>query len=404
MQLQASLLKPLAVLAALAGMASAQSAAQSASDRGMDHFYNLEYDQAAASFRSAIAAVPGEPDAYNHLAQTILYRAMFRSGLMESSVVTGDDVLRSVFRLPKLEMSAAEEAEFNRAVSTAMSLSQARLRISPNDTSALFALGAAHGLRANYSVLVKKAWLDALRDGNAARQIHNRVAQLDPSNVDARMMQGINDYVVATLPAGFRFLASIVGIRGDRQRGLDTLAEVAARGRRNRDDARILLATLYRHEKMARQSARLIEQLEADYPRNYLFAFARVFTVLDAGDTAAAWSALRRVEDLAAAPAPGFASVHPAQLLYARGFIQMRTGDLGAASATLAQAAANAGSEDRLTRVRSLVRLGQIHDLRGERNLARQAYLSVVASAPGTRCSRESREYLSHPYRPGESD
>ncbi len=404
MQRHASSLTVLAALAAFSGLSPALAAAESASARGLDHFYNLEYDEAANSFRAAIAADPQGLEAYNHLAQTILYRAMFRSGLLESALITGDDVLTSVFRLPKLALGVEEEREFNASISTAMRLAKARLERAPGDTAALFALGSAHGLRANYSVFVRKAWLDALRDGNAARQLHNRAAQLEPANVDARMMQAINDYVVATLPAGFRFLAAIVGIRGDRQRGLDTLAEVAAHGRRNREDARILLATIYRHEKMARQSARLVDQLQADYPRNYLFGFARIFTVLDAGDSAAAWSALREVEELSAAAAPGYAHIHPAKLLYARGFIQMRSGDLGAASATLARAASVSGPEERLTRVRSLVRLGQIHDLRGERDLAREAYRTVVAAAPGTRCSRESREYLSHPYRAGESD
>jgi tetratricopeptide (TPR) repeat protein len=258
----------------------------------------------------------------------------------------------------------------------------------------MYALGAAHGLRASHAMLVRKAWLDALRGSNEARGLHNRVARLDPSNVDARMMQGVNDYVVATLPRGVRWLASIIGVKGDKQKGLAALAEVAARGRRNREDARILLATVYRHEKMGHEAVRMIERLESDYPRNTLFGLARVYTLLDAGERAGAWRALGEMEGRVAA----------AKMLYARGYLEMRGGELAAAASTLERAAVAAGREDRLTRMRSLVRLGQIHDLRGERELAKQSYRSVVEAAPGTRCGNESREYLARPYHGGETD
>lgn len=389
---------------ALAAALGRAAAGEGETARGLNHFYNLEYDQAAARFRAAIGADAGNLDARNQLAQTILYRAMYRTGLMEGAVLMGDDVLLSLFRLPKLALSADEEREFQQATGAVMSQAGARLKSAPQDAAAMYALGAAHGLRASHAMLVRKAWLDALRDSNAARELHNQVARLDPANVDARMMQGVNDYVVATLPRGVRWLAAVVGVRGDRQKGLATLAEVAARGRRNREDARILLATIYRHERMGRESARLVEQLEADYPRNALFALARVYTLLEAGDAGGAWSALRGVEERVAAARPGYAGLNAAKLLYARGYLEMRGGDLAAAAATLERAAAAAGGEDRLTRARSLVRLGQIHDLRGERDLAKESYRAVVAAAPGTRCGNESREYLARPYHGGETD
>jgi hypothetical protein len=52
--------------------------------RGFEHFYNLEYDQAVAEFSRAVAEHPNLPSVHNHLAQAILYRAMFRAGALES--------------------------------------------------------------------------------------------------------------------------------------------------------------------------------------------------------------------------------------------------------------------------------------------------------------------------------
>ena len=56
---------------------------------GFDHFYNLEYDQAIADFETAIARNPASPDLHNHLAQTIVFREMYRNGALESELVSG---------------------------------------------------------------------------------------------------------------------------------------------------------------------------------------------------------------------------------------------------------------------------------------------------------------------------
>src|ERR1700730_16310987 len=83
----------LALLLALSrGEALAQSAdpgADRAAELGFKHFYNLEYPEALAAFRAEVDRNPNSPDAYNHVAQTVLYREMFRSGALESELVTG---------------------------------------------------------------------------------------------------------------------------------------------------------------------------------------------------------------------------------------------------------------------------------------------------------------------------
>src|SRR5260370_19736744 len=58
---------------------------------GHDHFYNLEYDEAIADFNAGVAQHSDDPNAWNHLAHAILYRAMFRSGALESELVTGSN-------------------------------------------------------------------------------------------------------------------------------------------------------------------------------------------------------------------------------------------------------------------------------------------------------------------------
>ena len=112
--------------------------------KGFDHFYNLEYAEALAEFRALASKEPDSPDVYNHIAQTVLFREMFRSGALESQLVT----LNNPFlRREKMNVSADDEKQFNQAIDRSMELSAARLKTDPNDARAHYALGVSYGDR-----------------------------------------------------------------------------------------------------------------------------------------------------------------------------------------------------------------------------------------------------------------
>src|SRR5436853_1420288 len=129
------------LLASLALPAAAQT---DLVQEGFTHFYNLEYDQALAAFEKAIQRDPASPDLHNHLAQTLVFREMFRDGALESELVSGAN---SFLRRPKLNPTPATEKRFLDEVSEAMALANARLKMNPDDTEAAYALGIAYGLR-----------------------------------------------------------------------------------------------------------------------------------------------------------------------------------------------------------------------------------------------------------------
>ncbi len=252
--------------------------------KGFDSFYNLDYGGAIAEFKKDIAAAPDDPENYNHLAMAILYREMFRFGALESELVSGTNPF---LRRSKMNPSREDQQEFEAAISRSMSLAQARLNSSPRDVRALYALGVAYGFRANYNFLVRKGYMDALRDATTARKLHNKVTELNPSNVDARVMQGVHDYVVGSLPWHIKVLGFLAGFRGDKEEGIRTLEYVAAHGNLNRVDAEVLLCAIYRRESRPRKAVPLLESLISRFPRNYLFRFETAQTVRRLGGQAA---------------------------------------------------------------------------------------------------------------------
>jgi len=364
--------------------------------KGFDHFYNLEYDEAIAAFRQYIAKHPDEPRGYNHLAQAILYREMYRTGALETELVSGSNPF---LRRPKMNPSPEDQKEFDDAIRRSMELSQARLKENPRDTQALYALGVAHGLRANYNFLVRKAWMDALRDATQARKLHNRVTELDPNFTDARLVQGVHEYVVGSLPWHWRTLGFLIGFRGNKQQGIRILQEVAEKGDVNKLDAKVLLCAIYRRERKPELAIPLIQELMAAFPRNYLLYFELAQMYSDAGDKDKALETLARLEHLRNSGAPGFARVPMEKIYFARGNIQFWYRDLDQALENIRKAAARADHLDLNTGVLALMRLGQIYDLKGRRQEAIQAYRRAIAYAPESDAAKESRRYLTTPYR-----
>jgi tetratricopeptide (TPR) repeat protein len=233
---------------------------------GFEHFYNLEYDQAYAAFSELAAHDPSSANAYNHLAQTVLYKEMYRAGMLSSDFVGGTKFVHQ----PKLKLTDAEDKEFHDAIDRAMTLCQARLAANADDTAALYSIGVSYGLRANYSFVVKKAWTEALRDATAARKAHHRATELDPSLIDAKLTQGVNDYVIGSLPLRWKMLGFLGGFRGDKERGIRTLKEVGEQGQLNRVDAMVLLSALYLREKRPEEAIPVLTDLTENFPRNPL--------------------------------------------------------------------------------------------------------------------------------------
>jgi tetratricopeptide (TPR) repeat protein len=281
---------------------------------GFTEFYNLDYDQALVVFRAAAQSQP-TADAYNHVAQTVIFRAMFRANALDTEMVANS---QSFLHMAKVPMESADDAEFNDAIRHAMSIAQARLDTHPEDTEALYALGVSHGLMGNYRLVVEKKYRDALREVTAARKLHNRATELDPEFVDARLTQGLNDYIVGSLPLGWRMLGFLGGFHGDRARGIQTLELVADRGVWNQIDAKVMLSAIYRREKKPEQSVVVLNDLIPRLPRNYLLRLELAEMYADMGQRSRALEIVAEVERMKAEQAPGYDRVPDEKIRAAR--------------------------------------------------------------------------------------
>ena len=367
-------------------------------EEGDDDFYNLDYDHALAAYEKAEAASPDNPQFHNYVAQTVLYREMFRDGALESELVTGNN---SFLRRQKLEPSAEVEKRFFSEIDKSMQICQARIASNPRDTVALHALSVALALRANYGFLVKKSWRASLYDSSQARKYDNQVTEIEPGNYDARLLQGGYDYIVGNLSWTLRALGFIAGYHGDKQRGIRTIEEVAAKGKENRVDAEIVLCALYRREGQPKRAIPLISSLIQRYPRNYLLRFELAQMYASSGDRKNALDSLGEIQRLKQENSVGYERLPWEKIYYETGNLQFWFDDLDRALENLKKVTASAEQLKELdlnTGVLALMRQGQIYDLQNRHNLAVKAYQQAVKFAPEAEAAHESQHYINFPY------
>ncbi|MDX2182085.1 MAG: tetratricopeptide repeat protein [Bryobacteraceae bacterium] len=379
----------------LAAAASIRTISAQNLSKGFDHFYNLEYEQAIAEFERELREKPNEAERYNHLAQTLLYREMFKAGALESELVTGANAFT---KRDKVGVAPAIEKRFFELIDRGAALAQAAIDANPKDARNTYALSVAHGLRGNWNFLIRKAYFDSLRDLTSSRKLANRVLEIDPAFIDAKMVTGVHDYVVGSLPAYVRMLGFLAGFSGDKDGGIGALQLVAQLGEANRVDARVLLGVIYRREKRPREAIPLLEDLTRRFPRNYLFRLETAQMWADLGDKEKALAAVDKVEELRKSGVTGYGSLSAGKVAYIRGNILFWYNDLDRAIDQLSKAA-QAPSLDLHTGTMAWLRLGQTYDLKNQRPNALVAYRQVQTLAPDSDLAKESRRYLSSPYR-----
>ncbi len=362
---------------------------------GFQHFYNLEYDQALAIFIAQSAKEPDSPDIHNHIAQTVLFRQMFRSGALGSDLVSSANAF---LKRPKMPMSADDEAQVQREVAKAIDLSQARLKQNPKDTTALYALGVSHGIRANYDFMEKK-WLDALSDASAARKLHTKALEINPNMYDARLIPALDEYVIGSLPWGWKMLTAVAGFSGDRDKGIEGLKSVAEHGFYNRFDADAILAAIYRREKRPAEAIAPLDKLIARFPRSYILRVELAEMYGDLGNRAKALGTVNEMDELRRTGAAGYAHLPEALVHSTRGGVLMQLHDLDAALAEMKFATAGSATLEVWAAGIAWVRLGQIYDLKGQRQQAVAAYQKAMQVAPVTDAFEEAKRYVSSKYK-----
>jgi tetratricopeptide (TPR) repeat protein len=248
-------------------------------DQAFHAAYSLDYDDALALGRRAVAMAPDEPESHRALASMFWLHILFRRGAVTIDNYLGG-VTKAQLTLPK--PPADLDAEFKRELALAISIAEARLKRAPRDLQARYDVGAAYALQASYSASVEGSLTSAFRSAKRAYDAQEDVLAHDPQRGGAGVVVGTYRYLVSALSLPSRILAYVAGFGGGKQRGI-SLLEAASRDRAAHVDAAIALILIYTREGRHADALRLVRQLEAEFPRNRLFVLEDGATSIRAG-------------------------------------------------------------------------------------------------------------------------
>jgi hypothetical protein len=357
------------------------------------HFYDLDYPGAIQRFERVHNAHPGDPQATALLLEAELFQTLYQQDLLDTTFYANDGFLTG--------HHATQEDPKTRDRIFALSdeaLHEADVRIQQNakDIDALYARGWARALRCTYVAMVERGFGSGFRLATKARDDEQKVLQLDPDYVDAKLVTGVYEYVVGALPLPFKFLIGFAGISGSKKTGMAMLRDAAARGPASSVEARTVIALFLRREGKYNEAIEVVHSLQEQYPQDYLFALEEANLRKDAGEGMAAVDAYRRI--VANSQKPGYyASARLQLLFFGLGDALRGQRHYAEAAQSYEQAgyAKNVGPE---LKIRSLVAAGECHDLSGERELAKRDYQMAIDAGPGTSRADQARKYLKSPF------
>lgn len=357
-----------------------------------NHFYNLDYDRAVREFEQVLARHPDDPFAVNHLLSATLFRELYGMGVLNSGEYANDTFISA----PHRPADPKAKQQIKDLVDRASKLEEKSLAANPNDVEALYARGVTRAQFATYTALIERAWFSALRNAVGARRDHERVLELSPSTVEAKLVVGAHNYVVGNLPWGVKAAASMVGLGGNKEKGLQYLKECAQGSGETSIDAQILLAVFLRREHRYEEALPLVRGLLSRFPLDVLLALEEGHLLRAAGRNQEAAEVYRRIWQ--AGKEGHYAGLHYEVAALSLGDLLRSQKDYSGAAAAYEQVgqAPQAGSE---ALQKANLGAGEMYDLLQKRDLALAKYQAVVTSDASTPPAETARKRMKEAYR-----
>jgi hypothetical protein len=358
---------------------------------GFNHFYNLDYERAIRNFESDLKAHPDDPFAVNHLLTARLFHELYGMGVLDTGYYSNNSFISQPHRKP----DPKEQEQIKQLINTALKLEDDRLEHDSKDINTLYARGVTRGLRATYTALVERSWFAALRSALGARRDHQRVLDLDASYTDAKMVVGIHNYVVGSLPWGVKIAVSVVGIGGNKKKGIEYLYDVAnCSSCQASSDARVVLALFLRREGRYPEALDTIRSLTHSYPRNVLFALEEPNLLRAQGKKQEAEAGYRKIFQ---AGREGRYNGHYELAAYSLGELLRAQRNYQAAADAYNQVD-TVHEPDSEVQQRANLAAGEMYDLMKKRDLALKKYETVIAENSSTPPADSARKHIKEAY------
>ncbi len=339
-----------------------------------------------------VAGHPNDPFALNHLLSATLIRELYRMGAINTGDYANDSFIGSAHR----PGDPAQKERIKQLVAQAEKLENAELARNPDNIDMLYARGVTRGQFAIYTALIERAWFSSLRNAVGARHDHERVLELDPKYTDAKLVVGSHNYVMGSLPFTVKVAVALVGLSGDKQKGIQYLYDAYHSGGETGVDAGLVLLVFLRREHRYAESLEVASALAPRFPRNYLLPLEqgnlwRVMGKLDLAEQQyrAVWRNGREGK---------YGSLHYELAALALGDL-LRSEKKYAAAAAAYEQVGDVPNADPEFLQKADLGAGEMYDQLQNRELAVKKYQAVVAVNSSSAEADKARQRMKEAYR-----
>lgn len=357
-----------------------------------EKLYSLDYDAAIQDFEKVLSRHPNDAFAVNHLLSAVLIRELYRTGAMNTGEYANDSFVGQVHR----PADPGQKERIKQLVQQAQRLEEAELKANSSDPDALYARGVTRAQFALYTGLIERAWFSALRNAVGARHDHERVLELSSQYKDAKLVVGTHNYIMGSLPMWVKVAVALVGLSGDKEKGIQYLLD-AARGKGETSvDADIVLLVFLRREHRYAEALDIAHSLSPRFPRNYLVSLEEANLLRASGKSREAEEQYRRVWQNGRDGKYG--SLHYEMAALGLGDL-LRSEKNYSSAATAYDLVSDVASPDPELLQKANLAAGEMYDQLQKRDLAIKKYQAVVATNGSSSQAEKARERMKEAYR-----
>jgi tetratricopeptide (TPR) repeat protein len=363
---------------------------------GHESLYNLDSATAVEKFEEIRRRAPYHPAGDLYLATALWLGHLNKTRRLQSGLYgSGSSFYADTDKGKEGAEGDAVDLNVDRAFRERMAQAKTKalalVARNKNDADALYFLGAYYGVMAGYEASVARKFFSAMRNGSRCVEAHEKALKINPNYYDAYLSIGVYDYIAGSLPFGYKVMATMVGVRGNKKRGISRLQTIIENNAPTADDARILLVAIFRNEKQYDDALAMLDQLSSKYPRSYLLKLERASALMTLNRLDEAYAVFESLlKDPAAASARDLIHYQYAEAL-ARNREHKRAAAEFAAVCKFEKGDVNLVTVSRL-------RAGQMYDLAGERQEALAQYKEVLARPNVYDTKQQAERGLTRPF------
>jgi tetratricopeptide (TPR) repeat protein len=348
--------------------------------RGIDHVYNLQFEDADTEFAELVRLRPGHPAGHFFLAMVDWWRIL----------IDLDDESR--------------DQKFLDALDHVIVLADSMLEKNANDPDAVFFKGGALGFQGRLK-FQRNDYLAAANAGRKALKLVEIAFTLDPRNYDILFGTGIYNYYAEVIPNEFPFVKPLLLFvpPGNKIKGISHLTTAAEKGKyAGTEAAYFLMQIYYFYERDYPKVLDLALKLTHRFPQNMIFHRYLGRAYAGMANWAMAESVFRDIVARCRAGQRGYTMYIEREATYSLGSMCMSLGRLDEALENFYRCDELSRQTDRSEpsgfMAMANLKIGNIYDLQGKRTLAIAQYNKVLGMKDYKESTVQARSYLKTPY------